>query len=93
MPVYSSPSCRFIRAAAICPSWVRAFLLAIFLVFSRHFYYVSFQDYFRFIVFLFLFSGLACVVVFSYPVRAQIASLAHEFAFFFVFGFPLSHSL
>ena len=45
-----------------------------------------------FIVFLLLFSGLACVVVLSYLVRWHFTCFAHYFAIVFVFVF-LSPSL
>lgn len=45
---------------------------------------------FRFVVvFLSLFSGVACGVVFSYPVHRHSTWLTHEFAMIFVFGLPL----
>ena len=45
----------------------------------------SFQNLFIFNVFWFLFSGLPCVVVFSYPVRRHFTCFTHEFAIIFPF--------
>ena len=60
-----------------------AFRLA-FLISSRHLYYVPFQNMFcLYCLFSFIFSGLACVVVFSYPVRWHFTWLTLEFAIIF----------
>ena len=42
---------------------------------------------------LFIFSGLACVVVFSYPVSWPFTFSTREFMIIFVLDSSLSHSL
>ncbi|CAM9368921.1 unnamed protein product [Laminaria digitata] len=61
------------------------FRLAPFLILLRHLHFVSFQNTFVFIVFLFLFFGLACFVVLSYPVRWQFTCFALIRLRFFLF--------
>ena len=63
-----------------------AFRLAAFLNCLRRLYCFISEITFGFIVFLF-FSGRACVVVSSYPVRWHFTCLALVFSFFF-FGSP-----
>ena len=61
-------------------------LIAALLKSLRHLHFVSVSRiYFCFVVFSFLFSGLACVVVFSYPVRRQFTCFTHEFVIIFLF--------
>ena len=64
----------------------RLFNTAVFLISLRQLYSVSFKIFPCFIVFFFSFSGFACVVVLSYPVRWHFTCLTHEFAIIFVFG-------
>ena len=46
-----------------------------------------FSFFFVYCFYLFIFSGLACVVVFSYPVRLDFTCLTHEFAIILVLVF------
>ena len=87
MPVSCSPSCSFVclYSSYVCFLSTCAFLLLIAAFFILASFVLCFTSEHTYIYFVFLFSGLGCVVVFLYPVRWHLTCFTHEFAMIFLF--------